>query len=157
MELKMQDLTIVIDSREQNPWTFDEMKTELGTLSVGDYSVRGMEQTIAIERKSLPDFVSCCGGERDRFQRELDRLRGWPISAVIIEASWADLLLGSWRSRLTNKQVMASYCAWTAQGHSLVLGKSHAEAGKIAAGILYYAARYRLKEVKPFIDSLVKQ
>lgn len=158
MELKMENLVAIQDTREQEPWDLSPMSVEIGTLSVGDYSIRGMEQVIAIERKSLSDFVMCCGSERERFQRELDRLRGWPVSAVVIEASWADLLLGSWRSRLTNKQVMASYCAWTAQGHSLVLGKSHSEAGKIAAAVMYYAARYRLKEVKPFIDSLmVKQ
>lgn len=156
MELRMQDLTVVIDSREQNPWTFEEMKTELGTLAVADYSLRGMEQVIAIERKSLSDFVSCCGGERDRFQRELDRLRGWPVSAVVLECSWADLQLGGWRSRLSPKQVQASFCSWVAQGHRMILGKSHSEAARIASAIMFYGARHRLREVKPLLDSLVK-
>lgn len=156
MELKMENLTVVIDSREQNPWTFDDMKTELGTLSVGDYAVKGLESVIAIERKSLSDFVSCCGSERTRFQRELDRLRGWPVSAVVIEASWADLQLGGWRSRLLPKQVQASFCSWVAQGHRMILGKSHGEAAKISSAIMFYAARHRLREVKPLLDSLVK-
>jgi DNA excision repair protein ERCC-4 len=157
MDVQMQDLIAIVDSREQNPWLLDPMQTEVGTLSVGDYSLKNLESVIALERKSLADFVACCGSERDRFQRELDRLRGWPVSAVVIEASWADLQLGGWRSRLTPKQVQSSFCAWVAQGHRLVLGKSHDESGKIASAILFYAARYRLREVKPFLDALVKQ
>lgn len=153
-ELKLSDLVAIVDTREQLPWDLSPMRCEPGTLSVGDYSLKGMESVIAIERKSLDDFVSCCGNERERFQRELDRLRGWPVSAVIVEASWADLQLGQWRSRLTPKQVQASFCSWIAQGHSMILGKSHEEASKIAASILLYAARYRLREVKFFADSV---
>lgn len=156
-ELKLGDLVAIQDTREQLPWDLSPMKSELGTLSVGDYSLKGLESVIAIERKSLDDFVSCCGGERERFQRELDRLRGWPVSAIIIEASWADLQLGQWRSRLTSKQVQASYCSWIAQGHRLILGKCHSEAGKIAASIMFYAARYRLREVKDFVDFVFSQ
>ena len=153
-ELKLSDLTVIIDTREQMPWDMSPMVCETGTLSVGDYSLKGLESIVAIERKSIDDFVMCCGVERERFQRELDRLRGWPVSAVVIEASWADLQLGQWRSKLTPKQVQSSFCAWIAQGHKMVLGKSHDEAGKIASAILFYAARYRVREVKSFLDSI---
>ena len=156
-ELKLSDLIATIDTREQMPWDLSPMQSQAGTLSVGDYSVKGLEAVIAIERKSLEDFLACCGTERERFQRELDRLRGWPVSAVIIEASWTDLQLGQWRSRLTPKQVQASFCSWIAQGHSLILGKSHEEAGKIAASIMFYAARYRLRELKGFVDSVFQK
>ena len=58
---------IVIDTREQAPWTFNKglvverfgaaFPTEVGTLDTGDYSVRGLEDRVRIERKSLDDFV----------------------------------------------------------------------------------------------------
>lgn len=156
MELKMEHLTAVVDSREQNPWDLSPMTMETSGLSVGDYSVRGLESVVAIERKSLGDFVGCCGGERDRFQRELDRLRGWPVSAVILEASWGDIEAGQWRSKLSAKQVQASFCSWIAQGHRLILGRDHATAASIARAILFYAARYRVREAAGIMAGISK-
>ena len=150
--LSLEDLTAIIDTREQHPWVLDPMPTKPGTLSVGDYSVMGLESVIAIERKSLADFVGCCGSERERFQRELDRLRGWPVSAVIIECNYGDIEAGQWRSKLTANQVLASLTAWIAQGHRIILGRDATSAGKLARGIMYYAARYRLREVSHFIE-----
>ena len=146
MELKIEHLTAIVDSREQLPWDLSPMKTETAGLSVGDYSIKGLESVVAIERKSLADLVACCGGERDRFQKELDRLRGWPVNAIVIEANWADLEKGQWRSKLSAKQVQASFCSWVAQGHRMILGRDHATAASIARAILFYAARYRIRE-----------
>jgi DNA excision repair protein ERCC-4 len=146
-EIKLQDLVAIIDTREQCPWDLSPMRTEAGTLSVGDYSLAGMERIIAIERKSLADFVSCCGSERERFQRELDRLRGWPVGLVIIEANYGDIEAGQWRSKLTAGQVLASLSAWVAQGHRIILARDAEAAAKFARGVMFYAARYRLREV----------
>ncbi|MFN7877473.1 MAG: ERCC4 domain-containing protein [Pirellula sp.] len=155
-ELKIEDLTVVIDTREQDPWDMEPCRVVIDGLSVADYSVRGLESVVAIERKSLADFVGCCGSERERFQRELDRLRGWSVSAVVIEASWGDFELGQWRSKLTSKQVMASFCSWISQGHRLILGRDHATAATIARGILFYAARYRLREAAEIVNANIK-
>ena len=144
--LEFEQLTAIVDTREQNPWILEPMRTVRAGLDIGDYSILGLEAVIAIERKSLADFVACCGTERERFQRELDRLRGWPVSAVVIEAGWGDFELASWRSKLSSKQVQASFAAWIAQGHRLILGRDAATSALIARGVLFYAARYRLQE-----------
>jgi ERCC4-type nuclease len=69
--------TIVIDNREQEPLPFTRLKSIRGTLYSGDYSVGGLEEHFAVERKSLDDMANCClSGNRDRFERELHRLRG---------------------------------------------------------------------------------
>ncbi len=156
MDLKMEHLTAVVDSREQTPWDLSPMAMETDGLSVGDYSIKGLESIVAIERKSLADFVGCCGAERDRFQKELDRLRGWPVSAIVIEANWADLELGQWRSKLSAKQVQASFCSWIAQGHRIILGRDHATAASIARAILFYAARYRVREAAGIMAGMPK-
>jgi len=141
-------INAIIDTREQTPFDLSPMQCERGTLQVGDYSIRGLETVVAIERKSLPDFVACCGTERDRFQRELNSLRGWQVSAVIIEAAWNELDLAQWRSRLTAKQVKASALSWIAQGHNLVFAGCHEQAAEVCKGILYYAARNRYREAR---------
>jgi hypothetical protein len=137
-------------------WDLSPMKIVSKGLDVGDYSILGLESVIAIERKSLADLVMCCGSERDRFQRELDRLRGWPTSKVIVEASWAEVEMGQWRSKLTPKQVMASIAAWGAQGHDFFFAGSALKAAEYCRGILFYAARYRLREAEALLKSVSK-
>jgi hypothetical protein len=44
-------------------------------LYTGDYSVRGLEEVFAVERKSLADLAGSLTRERDRFMREMHRLR----------------------------------------------------------------------------------
>lgn len=144
--LLLSDVVAVVDSREQTPFDLAPMRIETGTLNVGDYSVAGLESVVAIERKSLSDLVACCGRERKRFQTELDRLRGWLVSAVILECGWTELERGEWRSKLTPGQVQSSLASWIAQGHRIILGENHPTAAKITRGILYYAARYRFRE-----------
>ncbi|MCH8852341.1 MAG: ERCC4 domain-containing protein, partial [Planctomycetes bacterium] len=106
---------IIVDSREQRPWRFENLPTATGSLSTGDYSVRGLEHLIAVERKSLDDLLSCIGIHRDRFRRELARLRGFRFRCLIIEASHADLEAGQWRSQLKPSHVIGSLSAWMAQ------------------------------------------
>ena len=65
--------TIVIDTREQHPLTFN-LPTEVGCLDTGDYSVKHLAHMIAVERKHLDDLLACCGRERARFKRELQLL-----------------------------------------------------------------------------------
>ena len=61
----------IIDSREQKPLDLEPLTTITSTLVTGDYSVRGLEHVVAIERKSLDDLVGCVGRDRERFDREV--------------------------------------------------------------------------------------
>jgi len=47
-------LTLVVDTREQRPWTFESYPVEVVQVGLksGNYSIRGHEHWIAIERKS---------------------------------------------------------------------------------------------------------
>jgi ERCC4-type nuclease len=63
-------ITALIDTREQTPLVLPGIRAKPPTLATGDYSVSGLESVVAIERKSLPDLPSCCGRERERFDRE---------------------------------------------------------------------------------------
>lgn len=107
-------MRIVVDSREQAPFTFTEYGVEVSqdTLQAGDYSLVGLESLVAVERKSLPDLVACLGRERDRFERELERLRGFESAAVVVESPLADLALGQYRSALNPKAAYESVVAF---------------------------------------------
>jgi DNA excision repair protein ERCC-4 len=80
--------TIVVDNREQTPLIFTRLASVEGTLYSGDYSVLGLEDLFSVERKSIDDLVGCCTGEnRERFERELHRLRGFRFKRLLIIGS----------------------------------------------------------------------
>lgn len=98
-------MKIIVDTREQRPFAFTgrhyaEVEVQAGSLITGDYSLAGLTDRIAIERKSLPDLVMCLGNERERFLRELQRAAAYECFAVVVEASWQELAQGQYRSRL---------------------------------------------------------
>ena len=104
---------IVIDTREQQPLTFD-LPTERGSLITGDYSIKGLETFVAVERKSVDDLVGCLKGQqRERFERELSRGRGLDYFALVIEADLADLAAGRYHSRMNPKAVVQSLLAFS--------------------------------------------
>ena len=85
-------MKIIIDTREQRPFDFlsqnGDIEVVKGTLSLGDYSLAGLTDRVAVERKSLADLVMCLGTERERFQRELMRAAALEAFCVVVEASW---------------------------------------------------------------------
>lgn len=137
----------VVDRREQNPWTFANLPSEPGTLSTGDYSIKNLTHLVCIERKSLDDLLVCVGIHRDRFRRELARLRGFRFRCLVIEADHAQLEAGEWRSKIRPACVLGSLAAWQAQ-YSLpvILCGSHEAAGRFAEKYLFQAARCVARE-----------
>lgn len=113
-------MKIVIDSREQAPFAFEHEKyagtvAESGALDTGDYSLAGLTDRVAVERKSLPDLVACLGRERERFERELQRAAALDAFAVVVEASWSDLAGGKYRSQMNPHSACQSVLAFTAR------------------------------------------
>jgi len=92
--------TVVIDTREQLPYAFDPDRVEAvrRALPAGDYSLEGHETEVAVERKSLDDFVSSVIRGRRRFFRELRALAGYDTACVVVEAGLRDVLEGGYRS-----------------------------------------------------------
>ena len=78
---------IVIDTREQIPWSFPPyVPTMIGTLKNGDYALQGDTQ-FSIERKSAGDFLGTISSGWGRFCRELNRMdaAGYSIKVIIVE------------------------------------------------------------------------
>jgi ERCC4-type nuclease len=86
--------TIIIDTREQEPYSFDPRLAAAvrRALPAGDYSVDGLDGIVAVERKTLDDFVSTVIHSRQRFREELRKLAGYRTACVAVEAGLADIL-----------------------------------------------------------------
>lgn len=143
--------TAVIDTREQMPLTLAPLQSIRGTLATGDYSVRGLEHVIAIERKSLTDLLGCIGGERERFERELHRMLAYPTRAVVVESEWDILEAGEWSSRVTPASAIGSTLAWMSMGIPFIFAGTHERAGVIVSRMLFIAARRRYRESRELL------
>lgn len=95
-------MTVIVDTREQTPFLFRgyECRIELGTLHTGDYSLAGLTDKIVLERKAVGDLASCMTVGRERFERELERMRSFEAAAVIVEEPIGVIRGGLYRSRL---------------------------------------------------------
>ncbi|HUE70998.1 MAG TPA: ERCC4 domain-containing protein [Pirellulaceae bacterium] len=155
-ELPPEGLTAVIDTREQLPLDLAPLRIERSTLTTGDYSVKGLEHVIAIERKSLEDLLGCVGQERSRFDREVERLLAFPVRCLVIESGWQALERGEWRSKVTSSAAIGSVLGWIAAGLPVVMCYTHERAGKYVSRILYTAARRRWRESRELIRNVTE-
>lgn len=142
------DLVAIVDSRERNPLDLQPLRQLRGTLCTGDYSLRGLESVIAIERKSLADLLACVGQERDRFHREVVRLLAYPVRALVVESTWPVLEQGKWRSKVTAPAALGTVLNWVSMGLPVVMCGDHNRAGRYVSRILFVAARRRWREAR---------
>lgn len=156
-EPKPEWIVAIQDTREQRPLDLRPLRVEVGTLVTGDYSVKGLTDQIAIERKSLEDLVGCCGSERERFDREVQRLLAYPVRMLVIETTWAAIEMGQWRGKVTPRQVSGSLLGWAASGLSIITAGSHERAGELVSRLLFIAARRRWREAREFISHATEQ
>lgn len=150
-----QPLRVVVDTREQAPYDFAGAScyagtvVEQGSLSTGDYSLKGLEHLVAVERKSLPDFVACLGRERDRFVRELERGRGLECFAVVVEGDFASLAHHDYRGQLDAHSACQSVASFVARMGIPVLFAGSRAGGQYAVwSILRQYLRGKLHELK---------
>jgi len=120
--------TVIIDTREQTPWLFQNHKasktdggglvqvnTKLKALNPGDYSIQGFETVIAVERKNIDDFISCCTHDRRRFLSQIARLSQLRHSMVIVESSIAAIASGQYGSSALPRAIVRSVLSWQIQ------------------------------------------
>jgi len=96
----MERVGIIIDSREQEAYAFDPARVEVqqAALPAGDYSLVGHPDRVAVERKSLEDFVSTVIRSRKRFAVELEKLRQMDFACVVVEGNLSDIFARRYRS-----------------------------------------------------------
>ena len=137
--------TIIQDTREQEPLEFLTLHVIEGTLSTGDYSVVGLENDFAVERKSLPDLFGSLTSGRDRFMREIQRLNGFTFRRLLIIGSEHEIEQGVSRSRVNPKAVLHSLAAIEARGVPVVFSSSPASAAAMIERWAFWRAREVLK------------
>lgn len=86
-----EDFTIIIDTREQQPWNFQEYTTAHKKLDAGDYSIEGLQNIFAIERKKSINEVANNIVE-PRFKDAIARLAQCKYSFLLLEFGMTEVL-----------------------------------------------------------------
>lgn len=86
------NFTIIVDTREQQPWTFESFTVANRKLDTGDYSVEGLENILCIERKkSSSEFANNI--VESRFKDVIERMSNMKYSFLLLEFNLEDLLI----------------------------------------------------------------
>ena len=92
MSNKHSDFTIIVDTREQQPWVFEHYLTTNAKLDTGDYSIQGLENIVAIERKkSVSEFANNI--TESRFTDVILRMSQIKYSFLLLEFNLQDVLI----------------------------------------------------------------
>jgi len=114
-----------------------------GTLYTGDYSTAGLETVFAVERKSIPDLVACCAASnRERFENELHRLRGFHFRRLLVIGDRTDIETGNYRSNIHPAAVLGTLAAFEIRYDCPVVFAPTPDAGAVLVERwAWYAAR----------------
>ena len=85
------EFTIIIDTREQKPWGFSNHATSNHKLDTGDYSIEGLENILAIERKrNISEFANNI--TESRFVDVIERLNKFKYAFILFEFDMKDVM-----------------------------------------------------------------
>lgn len=142
---KPKKIIAICDTREQRPLDLEKHGIEVvrEKLDFGDYSIKfpDMRKCVSIERKSIDDFVACCGKERDRFEREIRALMGFRYKAVVCEFRYEELFWGRYRSRITSKSVSRSLARWMISGIPFIMCDNSECAARHVSDLIHVIAK----------------
>lgn len=157
LKAELSKLTVIVDSKEK---VYDHIEKYLKAhniphkvrnLETGDYTAQlgdmTLENDVVIERKA--DLDEVCGNftaDRLRFEREFIRAKanGIHIFWIIENATWSDIFLGNYRSKLSAKSLTGSILSWIARFPVTLIFCKPEETPRLIYGILYYYAREEL-------------
>jgi ERCC4-type nuclease len=147
---------VIIDSREQRPYSFTawpEVEVFQGTLQTGDYSLVGLTDRVALERKTLDDLTQTLTAGRERFAAECQRGRGLDLFGLVIEASLDDILGHRYQSRVAPQSLVQTLAAWSVRYGFSVWFSSNRQGGEL---MVYSLLQKYLREARGRLDAIIK-
>ena len=104
----MSNYTVIKDTREQDGWIFTPYDKcegmEVGTMYTGDYTLKGYEEVVCVERKaSVAEIAMNLGRKKAPFQEEMKRMKDFPFSFLILEFNMDDVIDFPKNSRIPTK------------------------------------------------------
>lgn len=147
-QLKTPRPKLLVDTREQNPFDFSRFESwfssiERKALTLGDYSIAGLEDVCVVERKDLSDLVHSFTTERTVFVHRLRLMAQCPHRLLVITAPLSQVKTPYSHSRAKPNQIMQSLIATVAGLRVPFLSTETHEFGEeLVASYLYQVHLY---------------
>jgi len=152
---------VVRDTREQRGYTFKgypDTALVRAALHTGDYAPQGYEARCAVERKETGDLINCLCRERRRFEVKLIRPAAeLDYFALVVEADWATLARGDYRSAMRPQSVAQSLMAFSVRYHLPIFLAGSRKAGEYITHSLlakFVREQERVEEAHGDADSI---
>lgn len=151
-QLRTPRATVVIDTREQNPFNFERFEgwfagVERRVLHLGDYSVSGLEDICTVERKDLADLVHAFTADRSVFVGRLKKMSTYPHKLLVITATLSSVKSPYPFSPCNpNRIVQTLIAALAGWGIPFVCTETHELGEEIVASYLYQVHLYHWLE-----------
>ena len=122
--LRPAQVTVLVAKNEQAPWDFTchGARQEEATLGIGgaDYSLKGFERILRVERKTAEDYIGSISQGRERFENEMKHLRQFTFRRVLVECDSMGAILDglgrrgqrTFRSRMTWQSARGTTIHW---------------------------------------------
>lgn len=107
---------VLVDTREQTPFDFSRFsgwfaRVEKRALKVGDYTVEGLEDICAVERKDLPDLIHSLTVDRPAFINRLRVMSCFPHRLLVISAPLSEVKSPYAHSNVNPNRILQSLIA----------------------------------------------
>ena len=155
MTNEQNNFTIIVDTREQQPWSFPHYAVANRKLDAGDYSIEGLESILSIERKKSVNEIATNIIEprfKDAIQRlskhkyaflllefDIDKVLSYPIGSALPKRLWN-------RTKITPAFLMKHILDWQTQYNiKVIFCGSSSDAEQVAEYI--FKKIYRLEQI----------
>jgi len=144
---------VLCDTREKLPLPVGRLRVIRDTLPTGDYSYGSGEESFCVERKSLDDLAQSLTRDRDRFCRELQRLKAYEFRRVVVIGTRKDIEEHRYKSEASPKAILNSMDAFEVRYVVPVVYFATAEeaAAQLERWVLWHAREAILR-----VNSLVR-
>jgi ERCC4-type nuclease len=138
----------IVDTREQNPLCFHRFKgwfakIEHRALRLGDYSIKGMEDSCAVERKDLADLIGSFTTNRAVFISRLRRMTELPHSLLVVTTSLTEIKSEyPYRAANPNRITQSLIAVLTGLRVPFICTDTHELGEEIVASYLYQTFLY---------------
>ena len=108
-------LPVIRDTREKKGYDFTGYPVRIieKALQTADYGLQGFSDKIVLERKAYRDFISIfTNAKYQRFLNELQRMKAYPVKAIVVEMHLASIVKHQYRSKVKPSTIINCIAQW---------------------------------------------
>ena len=150
-ELRPERVYVTYDRREQRRLNLSPLPMVPATLQTADYGLLHMPNEAAVEWKYENDLISTLTSDRERWEKEVVRLLGYPCRAVVTSWTWDRIEAGDWQGDAKPNAIFGSLVGIVESGVPLIMAGSRERAERVISRLLYCAARRAYRDCRSMV------